>query len=193
MTTVLALAEGGRAWMCADSRTNVGDRVVDGAARKIMRLPYDGGELLIGLSGNAGMSGPIRADWPAGIAAPPTDHTSLQEWAEEISAVLTQSMIDSAMVDSDGRMESEFLLAAAGRVWTIYHHAAIPHFDGRAAVGSGGPMALAALAVLLAEPIGMPRSAAVSRAVDTAVELDMWSGRPLMIEVLQPGSSGTSV
>jgi ATP-dependent protease HslVU (ClpYQ) peptidase subunit len=184
VTTVLGYAVGGEVVMVADSRTNIGDRPLDGAARKIMRLPYDGGELLVGVSGNAGMPGRIRAAWPESIAAPPAGG-ELQEWAEEIAGVLTQAMLDSAMTDGDGRMESEFLLAAAGRLWTVYHHAAVPHADGRAAVGTGGPLALAALDVALDSDL--PPEAAVVRAAIAAIGLDMWSGPPLQVELLSAG------
>lgn len=183
MTTVLGYAAGGWVFMGADSRTNIGDRTLDGAARKVMRLPCAGGEVLVGVSGNAGMPGRIRAAWPQ-VAAPP-DGDDVQEWAEEVAAALTQAMLDSAMTDGDGRMESEFLLAAAGRLWTVYHHAAIPHADGMAAVGTGGPLALAALDVLLEQ--GLEPEAAVRRAVDTAIRLDMWSGYPMQLEQL-PGA-----
>jgi ATP-dependent protease HslVU (ClpYQ) peptidase subunit len=182
VTTVLAYAAGGVVRMCADSRTNIGDRPLDGAARKILRLPHARGELLVGVSGNAGMPSRIRAVWPGDALGPPDDAAGQQEWAEEVAGVLTQAMLDSAMT-AEGRMESEFLLAAAGRVWSVYHFAAVPHADGRAAVGTGGPMALAALDVLLEQ--GLTPEAAVRRAVDTAIRLDMWSGHPLQLERLQ--------
>jgi ATP-dependent protease HslVU (ClpYQ) peptidase subunit len=181
VTTVLAYAVDGVVHMGADTRTNIGDRTLDGAARKMLRLPHAGGELLVGISGNAGMPGRIRAAWPTDIAAAP-DGELVQAWAEDVAAVLTQTMLDSAMTDGEGRMESEFLLGAAGRVWTVYHHAAIPHADGRAAVGTGGPLALAALDVLLGQ--GRDPEQSVRQALCAAIRLDMWSGFPFELELL---------
>lgn len=184
MTTVVAYAEGGSVWMVGDTRTNVYDRPLDGAGRKIMRLKAGGQEVLVGISGNAGMTGVIRRAWPADVAAPPDD-SGVQDWAEDVAAILTQAMLDTAMTDpADGHMDGHFLLGAAGQVWTIHHFAALAHVDGRAAVGSGAGPAVAALGVLL--DAGGDAYTAVCKAAEAAIALDMWSGLPLQVEVLEP-------
>lgn len=184
MTTVVGYAEGGSVWMAADSRTNVYDRPMNGAGRKIMRLVAGDQEVLVAISGNAGMPGVIRRAWTGELPAPPDD-PGVQAWAEDVSAVLTRAMLDTAMVDmADGHMDGHFLLGAAGQIWTVHHFAAIPHVNGRAAIGSGESAAMAALGVLL--DAGEVPLAAVSRAAEAAIALDMWSGLPLQVEVLEP-------
>ena len=186
MTTVAALAVRGTVWMAADTMTNVYDRPVPGAARKIMRLEAQGVPLLVGISGNAGMTGRIRAAWnPDDVAAPPLgDGYRLQEWAEAVSTLLTQPVVDAGMTDADGQMDGHFLLAAAGSIWTIFHHAAVPHADGRATVGSGEGVALGALDAVLGS-VDDPETA-LRYAVEIACVRDRWSGLPLQVEVLRP-------
>jgi ATP-dependent protease HslVU (ClpYQ) peptidase subunit len=185
VTTVAAVAAAGSVWMCADSMTNVFDRRMPGAARKIMRLEARSVPMLIGTSGNAGMTGRLRAAWNAEEAPLLPNEASaeqLQDWADEVSTLLTQPILDAGMVDADGRMDGHFLLGAAGNIWTIYHHAAIRHADGRAAVGTGEGLVLGALDVMLGA--GEAPEVALQRAVEIACARDLWSGLPMQFEVL---------
>lgn len=186
MTTVLALARDGTVFMAADSMTNVFDHPMPGAARKIMRLDAGGEQVLLGISGNAGMAGRIRPAWAAAeISLPPRDD-DLQECAEEIANLVTQPILDAVMTDSDGQMDGHFLLALRGRLWTIFHHAAVPHLDGLGAVGTGEGPAIGALDALLARRVQPEKAVRLAAAI--AISRDLWSGLPLQFEVLAPAS-----
>lgn len=173
--------------MCADTKTNVYDRNMPGVARKIARLRAHDETLLVGVSGNAGMVGRIRAGWdPDAVPAPPRGPVDVtQEWADEVAGMLTRPILDAAMVDSEGRMDGHLLLGAAGQVWTVFHHAAIWHPDGVAAVGSGEGLVIGAMDVLLGRPGWQPATALVE-AVEVACRRDQWSGLPLQVEMIGP-------
>jgi ATP-dependent protease HslVU (ClpYQ) peptidase subunit len=184
VTTVVALADQGGAWMAADTCTNIYDRPIRGWARKVMRLvTEDGCEVLFGVSGNAGMASKVRQAWGAGFPAPPGDPGEQQAWADDIAAALTVPMVEAGMVDDVGQLDGHFLLAFPGAVWTLQHHLAILSPDGRAAVGTGEGVAMGALDALLSVDVAPVR--AVTRAAEIAVSRDRWSGLPLQVEAIE--------
>lgn len=184
MTTVIALAEPRGVWMAADTLTNIYERPVRGWARKILRLPVGelGGEVLLGISGNAGMVSKARAVWADGFPDPPDDPDAAQEWADAIASALTTPMVEAGMV-SEGRLDGHFLLGYPGGLWTLQHHLAILCPDGRGAVGSGEGPAMGALDAFCQSDV--PPYRAVSLAATIAVSRDRWSGLPLQLEHIE--------
>ena len=188
MTTVLALARGGRVVMAADTLTNVYERPIPDGARKIARLPirrttpYDGRppELLIGTAGAGGLLATVRRLEPP---LPPTDG-DLQAWADEIARAVTTAAVDAGLTD-EGRMDGTLLLGWAGQLWTLTHYMAIPHADGVAALGSGEGPAIGALDVLLeAYPTQAPGEL-LTRALRVAAARDRHTGGSVQLELLE--------
>lgn len=186
MTTVVGLAGLHGVWMAADTMTNVYDRPVGGAV-KILRLPLsDKRSVLIGVAGNAGMPGLVRRSWKPEFSLPDSA-AGLQEWCDEIASWLTEPMLAAAMT-VDGQLDGNLLFGVPGRptmmssLWTIGHHMAIRHEDGRGAIGSGEGPAMGALDALLS--VGTEPREAVRQACEIAVSRDRWSGLPIQHESL---------
>jgi ATP-dependent protease HslVU (ClpYQ) peptidase subunit len=149
MTTCVAVARDGRV------ATNVYDRLVVGIT-KIWRhqsanVPGSHGAFLLGYAGD----GALPAIVALGLTVkdvPPIDAADDQRdlWAAAMAHAITEQAIESHVTDSGGRLDGNLLLGHDGRVWTLTHMQAIPHRDGRAAVGSGEGLALGAVDAALA-------------------------------------------
>lgn len=191
MTTVVAYARRGHVFMAADALTNVYDRPV-ASVRKILRVKAGDSEVLLGGAGSTGLFGLFRAklDIPA-TPAPRTSDDEIDAWAHGIAARCSDLAVAATLVE-DGRMDGAFLLGWGGRVWTLTHHTAVAHPDGRATVGSGQGLALGALDAMhqLAEHNAIPADPArfVVEAVRIAVGRDRHSGGEIRVEMLPPES-----
>ncbi|HEX6969132.1 MAG TPA: hypothetical protein VF174_10020 [Micromonosporaceae bacterium] len=180
MTTVAALAVDGAVYMAADTMTNVYDRPV-ASGRKILRMPAGDGEVLIGISGDAGLPGALLANLK--IDGQPADGEDPESWAWAVASAITDIAVEAGLVES-GRLDGHLLLACRGRLWTIAHRQAIWHPDGRGAIGSGEGPAIGALdAFLLMDYMGPAE--AVARAVKIASERDRYTGGTIQVEALE--------
>ncbi|MBF9135297.1 hypothetical protein I0C86_41335 [Plantactinospora sp. S1510] len=181
MTTVLACAVGDRILMAADSCTNVYERPLHDAARKVVRLPAGDEEVLIGVSGSAGMPDVLHAGLK--LDAVPVEDEDPQAWAHAVAVAATELAVEAGLVEA-GRMESNLLLGWRGHLWTLVHSCALRHPDGRAALGSGEGSALGALDALL--DVGVTPAEAIVRAVQIACRRDRYSEPPIYLELLAP-------
>lgn len=187
MTTVAAVAKNGAVYMAADSCTNVYERPIVGGATKILRLTP---EILLGVSGYAGLIGLYAADLPGALPPPPGEEEDPQPWAHKVATVASQLAVTVGLVEN-GRLDGSLLLGRAGRVWTLVHATAIPHADGVAAIGSGEGPAIGALDALLARKVNP--LAAVREAVQIACSRDRYSEPPIQAETLSAFRPGGQV
>lgn len=178
MTTVAAVARAGRVHMAADSRTNVYDRPVD-SVRKVLRMSCGDFEFLLGVSGDGGLPGLLGAHWQ--LEDGPVSGEDMQPWAHKVAEAVTDLARTWGMVD-EGRLNSNLILGAGGRLWTLSHAQAICHPDGIAAIGSGEGPAIGAIDALLAR--GVDPAKAVSEAVAIAIVRDPHSAGPIHTESL---------
>ncbi len=179
MTTVVAVAVGGAVFMAADSMTNVYERPV-ASARKIVRLAAGDGEVLIGFAGDGGLPGALVANLK--IDGQPAEGEDPQAWAWSVASATTEIGVEAGLVEN-GRLDGNLLLGWRGRLWTLVHRQAIPHPDGRGALGSGEGPAIGALDAFMA--MGMEPAEAVTRAVQIGCNRDRYSGGPIRLEVLE--------
>ena len=182
MTTVVAVAYEDSVVMAADSLTNVYDRPIPSGATKIRRVRLEGrGEALLGFCGAGGLA---MAPDHVTIPDPPDDPAALHGWAGLVSLTLQEWAASVGLVE-DGRLDGAVLLGYAGRLWTLSQVHAIPHPDGRAALGSGEGPAIGALDAML-DHARAPIVEAITAAARIAIERDRHSAGPIQIEWL-PG------
>ncbi|WP_047892560.1 hypothetical protein [Micromonospora sp. RV43] len=181
MTTVVAAAVDGTVYMAADTMINVYDRPIPGGARKIVRLPAGDGEVLIGVTGSGGLIGVVESLLK--IDGEPGPDEDPQQWAFTVAKAVTELAAEAGLYE-DGRMDGSLLLGWKGRLWTLVHACAVPHHDGRTALGSGEGPAIGALDALLDRDV--PPETAVVDAVHIGCKRDRFSGLPIQVELL-PG------
>lgn len=179
MTTVVGLAVDGAVFMAADTMTNVYDRPVP-AARKILRLPAGDGQVLIGITGSAGIPDLLAARLK--IDGQPAEDVDPQPWAYAVASAATDLTVEAGLVEN-GKLDGHLLLGWGGRLWSVAHRMAIPHPDGRAALGSGEGPAIGALDVLM--DMGVSPVEAVVRAAIVGCIRDRYSGGEIRVEVLE--------
>lgn len=184
MTTVVGLARDGAVWMAADTLTNVYERPIPGAARKILRLPAGGGEILLGITGAGALVGILAAGLK--VDGEPNPGQDPQPWAHAVAVAVTELAIDAGITEN-GKLEGSLLLGWSGQLWTLTHAGAIPHPDGIGALGSGEGPAIGALDALLhlgSAVTGMGWAEMVRAAAEIGCRRDRYSGLPVDVEVL---------
>lgn len=181
MTTVVGYARGQHTILAGDSATNVYDRPVISAVKvRRYRTTSGDGSYLLGFAGDG--AGPAIVSRHHSVERLPNfaDRADRDGWAAAIGTAITEAYTDHLLL-SDGRMDSNLLLAARGHLWTITHHQAIPHPDGLGAIGSGEGPALGALHALLAR--GEHPVDAVVQACKVGILLDRYSDAPVRLAV----------
>lgn len=181
MTTLVAAAIDGQIAMAADTLTNVYNRPIIGGATKIRRVKMHGcPNVLLGIAGCGGL---VAAASQITLPDEPdtTDDAACQEWAMAVAVVLNRWAVEAG-ITQDGRMDGSVLLGWGGRLWTCSEVQAIPHPDGRAALGSGEGPAIGALDALLL--LGCPLEEAVRSAAEIGIDRCRYSARPIQVETL---------
>ena len=137
-TTVLAVRHQGRAAMAGDGQVTLGATVVKGTARKIRRLYHD--RILAGFAGSAADSFALFGRFEAKLE----EHRgNLQRAAVELAR---DWRTDRAL----RRLEAMLLVGDPGALLMVSGNGdVLEPDDGIAAIGSGGPFALAAARALL--------------------------------------------
>jgi ATP-dependent protease HslVU (ClpYQ) peptidase subunit len=177
VTVVAALARDGRVVMAADTATQYANTQVRGA-RKIRRLKDAGGsEVLLAGSGSGGILAVTAAltieAMPSGLVA----EQIWDEWADRVASAVTSHLAGQTPPllrttdDQSQVIDGAYLLAACGRLWYLFTHAAVRVTDGVACLGSGGDYALGALC---ASGRQFPAETLVSEAVMIACKYDPW-------------------
>ncbi|MFG1872133.1 hypothetical protein [Micromonospora arborensis] len=181
MTTVVAAAVNGTVYMAADTMTNIYERPVPDGAKKIVRLPAGDGEVLLAVTGAGGLIGVAEALLK--IDGEPKPDEDPQQWAFTVARAVTELATENGLIEG-GQLDGSLLLGWNGRLWTLVHAMAVPHKDGRAALGSGEGPAIGALDALLDRDV--PPATAVAHAAGVGCKRDRYSGLPLQFEQLDP-------
>lgn len=182
MTTVVAAARDGIVAMAADSLTNVYERPIVNGARKIRRIKVGEGEALLGFCGSGGLTAAVY-DIKFDDEPDPAKDADVAQWAATVAGALQDWAADAGLTEG-GRIDGSILLGWRGRLWTISEIQAIPHPDGRAALGSGEGPAIGALDVLL-DHLDADLPDAVIEAVKVGINRDRNSAAPFYLEVLR--------
>lgn len=174
--------------MAADTCTNIYERPMPNAAKKILSLPAGDDQILLGICGDGGLVGELAANLKVD-GAPSADATieNVQAWAHAVAKAITQIATEAGMVEN-GKLDSHLLLGWRGKLWTLTHMMAIPHPDGIGAIGSGEGPAIGALDAF----VSMAADGAieddpgkfVSLAAKIGVSRDRYSAEPVVVTVL---------
>jgi ATP-dependent HslUV protease subunit HslV len=175
-TTIVAVRRNGAVAMGGDGQVTLGNTVMKGNARKVRRLYND--KVLAGFAGGT------------------ADAFTLFERFEgklEKYGNLTRAAIELAKDwRSDRylrRLEALLLVADPGKVLVISGNGDViePDYD-VAAIGSGGPYALAAARALL-EGSELDARAIVERSLGIAADICIYTNRNLVIDELKQGAA----
>jgi ATP-dependent protease HslVU (ClpYQ) peptidase subunit len=188
VTTIVACAQDGAIFMGSDTLTNVYERPMRGAARKVIRMGVEGESdaALAGVAGDMGVLSLLQYQLQQLPAVPPASGypsaaEQLNAWAYAVCRALSAAAVEAGIVE-DGRMAASVLLGYRGRLWTLVHAALVHHDDGRAALGSGEGPAIGALDALLDK--GFAPAEAVQEALQVAAWRDKHTAGPYAFEVL---------
>lgn len=180
MTTIAALADGHTVWMAADTLTNVYERPVFGAARKIRRISLAGeAECLIAASGEGGFADMVTRHLKLdGIPG----QDDADDWAASVAEAITDLGVERGFTEQ-GRLAGSLLLGWGGRLWTVVHAQAIAIPAGIAALGSGEGIAMGAMGH--ARDTGCSDDAfTVRSAVRIACRYDKHTAEPIHVQGL---------
>jgi ATP-dependent HslUV protease subunit HslV len=171
-TTVLAVRRGGSVVIGADGQVTMGNTVVKGTARKVRRLQDN--KIVAGFAGSA-------AD---GI----TLFEKLESKLKDTNGNLLRGAVELAKDWRTDRvlrrLEALLLVADKDRILLLSGTGDVIEPDGEAAaIGSGGPFALAAARALLSST-DLPARTIVERALTIAGEICIYTNTTQVIEEL---------
>ena len=169
-TTILAVRRNGQAAIGGDGQVTLGEVVMKGDAHKVRRV-Y-GGKVLVGFAGSAADAFALLERFEAKLkdfqGSVPRAATELaKDWRTDRALRRREAMIIA--LDRDHLL----LVSGTGDV--------IQPTDGVAAIGSGGPYALAAAKALVAHS-ELPAATIVRTALEIAGDLCIYSNRNIEVE-----------
>lgn len=173
-TTVLALRRGGQTVIAADGQVTMGNTVMKGSARKIRRL--GDGKVVAGFAGSAADGLTLFEKFEAKL--------------KEANGNLLRASVDLAKDWRTDRMlrrlEALLLVGDRERLLLLSGTGDVIEPDGdAAAIGSGGPYALAAARALLGSTELGARDIA-ERALKIAGEICIYTNTNILVEELGP-------
>jgi ATP-dependent HslUV protease subunit HslV len=169
-TTILAVRKNGQAAIGGDGQVTLGEVVMKGDAHKVRRV--HGGKVLVGFAGSAADAFALLERFEAKLkdfqGSVPRAATELaKDWRTDRALRRLEAMI--LALDRDHLL----LVSGTGDV--------IQPTDGVAAIGSGGPYALAAAKALVAHT-ELPAATVVRTALEIAGDLCIYSNRNIEVE-----------
>jgi ATP-dependent HslUV protease subunit HslV len=169
-TTILAVRRNGQSAIGGDGQVTLGEVVMKGDAHKVRRV-Y-GGKVLVGFAGSAADAFALLERFEAKLkdfqGSVPRAATELaKDWRTDRALRRLEAMIIA--LDRDHLL----LVSGTGDV--------IQPTDGVAAIGSGGPYALAAAKALVAHT-ELPAATIVRSALEIAGDLCIYSNRNIEVE-----------
>jgi len=169
-TTILAVRRNGQAAIGGDGQVTLGEVVMKGDAHKVRRV--HGGKVLVGFAGSAADAFALLERFEAKLkdfqGSVPRAATELaKDWRTDRALRRLEAMI--LALDRDHLL----LVSGTGDV--------IQPTDGVAAIGSGGPYALAAAKALVAHT-ELPAATIVRTALEIAGDLCIYSNRNIEVE-----------
>jgi ATP-dependent HslUV protease subunit HslV len=173
-TTILAVRHLGRVALAGDGQVTHGQTIVKHRARKVQRL--HNGEVLAGFAGSTADALALIHRFEARLEE---FRGNLQraavELAKEWRTDRSLRRLEAFLVVAD--REGTFLLSGAGDV--------IAPDDGIVAVGSGGPMALAAARALARHAAGLDATSIAREALRIASEICVYTNDQVEVETLE--------
>jgi hypothetical protein len=166
--------------MAADSCEVDDDGTVFRCDRKMFTVPVGRAHALVGCAGNSSVMSLMRYRVQMPPAPQPRDRDGEDEWAHLVAEAFTEAARAANIVNKDGDIDANVLLAFRGRLWTIEEAYAAP-MDIPTAIGTGAPYALGALAAL---PVRMAAVRRARRAVEIACDLSVTCRAPVHVAVL---------
>ena len=169
-TTILAVRRNGQSAIGGDGQVTLGEVVMKGDAHKVRRL--HGGKVLVGFAGSAADAFALLERFEAKLkdfqGSVPRAATELaKDWRTDRALRRLEAMI--LALDRDHLL----LVSGTGDV--------IQPTDGVAAIGSGGPYALAAAKALVGHT-ELPAATIVRTALEIAGDLCIYSNRNIEVE-----------
>jgi len=172
-TTILAVRHQGGTALAGDGQVTLGHTVVKHGARKIRRL--HNGQVLAGFAGSTADALALFTKFEAKIEE---YRGNLERAAVELSRDWRTDRVlrrlEAFLVVAD--RDSSFLLSGAGDV--------IAPDDGLLAVGSGGPLALAAARALVRHAGGLDAAGVALEALRIAAGLCIYTNESILVETL---------
>jgi ATP-dependent HslUV protease subunit HslV len=173
-TTILAVRHQGTLALGADGQVTLGSVVMKGDANKIRKL--QGGKVLVGFAGASADAFALLErfevklkDYQGGIVRPATELA--KDWRMDRNLRRLEAMLIVA------DRENLLLLSGTGDV--------IQPSEGVAAIGSGGPYALAAARALLQYAGKMTAGEVVRAGLEIAADLCIYTNRNIAVEELK--------
>lgn len=173
MTVIAALVQDGKVHMAADTAS-----ILDGdlfyQPGKLLRLPVGttGRDAVIGMAGSGAVMSLVAQHLT--LSAPPASDTDLElrRWAGAVAGVICELAVDAkpSVLEDDGKIDAWCLLGYDGHLWLLCQQDAIRLLEPIAAIGSGGNLALGALAALPGDL--MPARDQLEAAVEVACRFD---------------------
>ena len=174
-TTILAVRHQGRVALAGDGQVTHGQTIVKHRARKIQRL--HSGQVLAGFAGSTADALALIHRFEARLEE---FRGNLQraavELAKEWRTERSLRRLEAFLIVAD--RESTFLLSGSGDV--------IAPDDGVVAVGSGGPMALAAARALVRHAGSLDAPQIAREALRIAGEICIYTNDQVEVETLEP-------
>ncbi len=174
-TTILAVRHQGKVALAGDGQVTHGQTVIKQHARKIQRL--HNGQVLAGFAGSTADALALIHRFEARLEE---FRGNLQraavELAKEWRTDRSLRRLEAFLVVAD--REATFLLSGAGDV--------IAPDDGIVAVGSGGPMALAAARALVRHAPALDAAAVAREALSIAAAICIYTNDAIEVETLEP-------
>jgi ATP-dependent HslUV protease, peptidase subunit HslV len=172
-TTILAVRHGGRIALAGDGQVTLGQTVVKHSAKKIQRL--HNGQVLAGFAGSTADAMALIHRFEARLEEYRGNlQRAAVELAKEWRTDRSLRRLEAFLVVAD--RETTFLLSGAGDV--------ITPDDGIVAVGSGGPMALAAARALVRHT-KLDAPAVAREAMKLAAEICIYTNEVIEVETLE--------
>lgn len=175
-TTVLCVRRGPTVALCSDGQVTFGGTVMKATARKLRRLGEGPGQgqIICGFAGSA-------AD---GMALLERLEGKLKEHGQQLARAAVELAKDWRTDRALRRLEAMLIVADRERTLVLSGGGDVLEPDGgAAAIGSGGPFALAAARALL-ESTSMPPREIAERALRIAAEICIYTNNQLAFEEL---------
>jgi ATP-dependent HslUV protease subunit HslV len=171
-TTVLCVRRGTQVALCSDGQVTLGNTVMKATARKLRRLGE--GNILCGFAGSS-------AD---GLALLERLEGKLKEHGQQLARAAVELAKDWRTDRALRRLEAMLIVADRERTLVLSGGGDVLEPDGgAAAIGSGGPFALAAARALL-EATSLPPRQVAERALRIAAEICIYTNDQIVFEEL---------
>ncbi|MEP0772937.1 MAG: ATP-dependent protease subunit HslV [Acidobacteriota bacterium] len=171
-TTICAVRRDGITAMACDGQVTFGTSVLKQRASKLRRL--GGGAVLVGFAGSVADALALFTRFEARIEEWPGNlERAAVELAKEWRTDRALRHLEAMMLAAD--REKLLLLSGSGEV--------LAPDDGVLAIGSGGPVALAAARALLAHTT-LPAPEVAREALRIAADIDLYTNHQITLEVL---------